>query len=279
MKEQIKKLKERNPLYEEILNFYEKILEAQSSEKNGHFVDLGIETGVRVLRLREGIPLLSKRDFFIDIPSSVRLFEAVCHAGKKVTEKLGENIENIEEAVAINALNLKELLRRHYDEGYLGEVAAEFGLDKFILGFLIHASVQPSLRANVEELKKGMNLKDWRKGYCPICGSVPLISELKDEGQRYYLCSFCGFEWASERLKCPFCENSDPEKLHYFFEEGKEAFRVDQCDNCMQYVKTVDSRKLDYEPDLVLEDIMTMHLDFLASEKGFKRVGAPAWGP
>lgn len=58
----------------------------------------------------------------------------------------------------------------------------------------------------------------------------------------------------------------------------KEAYRVDLCDNCMQYIKTVDSRKLGYEPYLVLEDITTIHLDFLASEKGYKRPAPSSWG-
>ena len=79
-------------------------------------------------------------------------------------------------------------------------------------------------------------------------------------------------------MKCPFCENNDHEKLHYFYAEGQETYRVDLCNNCKQYIKTVDSRKLDYEPDLNLEDIVTVHLDILALEKGFKRPTPNVWG-
>ena len=71
---------------------------------------------------------------------------------------------------------------------------------------------------------------------------------------------------------------SDHEKLQYLYEEGREAYRVDICDNCKQFIKTVDSRKLDYEPDLALEDIITIHLDILASEKGYKRAVPNLWG-
>ncbi|MEW6586108.1 MAG: formate dehydrogenase accessory protein FdhE, partial [Nitrospirota bacterium] len=164
------------------------------------------------------------------------------------------------------------------DEKYLGDIAAKFDIDRPILKFLIHESIQPSLRANMEKLKDQVDLKNWLRGYCPICGSVPAMSLLKGEGQRYFLCSFCGFQWPSERLKCPFCENRDQQKLHYFFEEGLEAYRIDLCDQCHQYIKTVDSRRLGYESDLTLEDITTVHLDILASEKGFKRAGLSRWG-
>jgi FdhE protein len=52
---------------------------------------------------------------------------------------------------------------------------------------------------------------------------------------------------------------------------------VDLCDKCKQYIKTVDTRKTASDPDLNIEDIATMYLDILASEKGFKRP-APSWG-
>ena len=68
------------------------------------------------------------------------------------------------------------------------------------------------------------------------------------------------------------------EKLHYFYAEGEEAYRIDVCDNCHQYIKTVDSRKLDHETDLHLDDIVTMHLDILATEKGYKRPVQNIWG-
>jgi hypothetical protein len=40
----------------------------------------------------------------------------------------------------------------------------------------------------------------------------------------------------------------------------------------------VDTRKTVSDPDLNLEDIATMHLDILASEKGFKRPAPGYWG-
>jgi len=105
------------------------------------------------------------------------------------------------------------------------------------------------------------------------------MSELKGEGQRYYLCSFCGFIWPGERLKCPFCERRNPEEHEYFYAKGEEIYRVDICKKCQQYIKTVDTRSLDYEPDLTLEDMTTLHLDIVASEKGFKRPISAPWGP
>ena len=278
-KKLIEHLRGKNPAYTEILGFYEKIIEAQDAER----IDISVaaihpHNNLKNLQTSEGFPLMDKKDFILDIPSGVRLFESLCRISRNANEKMRENIQAIEEASAINALNLRELLRRHSDESYLNGIAEEFSIDRAILLFLVTASIQPSLSANVEQLKDQVDLKNWLRGYCPVCGSSPQISELKDEGKRFFLCSFCRFTWPSERLKCPFCENADHEKLQYLYEEGQEAHRVDVCDNCKQYIKTVDSRKLDYEPDLPLEDIMTIHLDILASEKGYKRPVPNLWG-
>jgi FdhE protein len=278
-KKLIELLKGKNPSYTEILGFYEKVIEAQDAEKAAVSVaTLHLHNNLKSLQTSEGFPLIDRKDFILDIPSGVLLFESLCRISRNANEKMRENIQAIEEASAINALNLRELLRRHSDESYLNSIAEEFSIDKAILLFLVNASIQPSLNENAEQLKDQVDLKNWLKGYCPVCGSSPQISELKDEGRRFFLCSFCRFQWPSERLKCPYCENADHEKLQYLYEEGQEAYRVDVCDNCKQYIKTVDARKLDYEPDLPLEDIMTIHLDILASEKGYKRPVPNLWG-
>lgn len=278
-KKLIELLRGKNPAYTEILGFYEKVIGAQDAEKADVSVAaLHLHNNAKSLPTSEGFPLIDRKDFILDIPSCVRLFESLCRISRNANEKMRENIQAIEEASAINALNLRELLRRHSDDSYLNTIAEEFSIDRAILLFLVNASIQPSLSANVEQLKDQVDLKNWLRGYCPVCGSSPQISELKDEGKRFLLCSYCSFQWPSERLKCPFCETSDHEKLHYLYEEGREAYRVDICDNCKQFIKTVDSRKLDYEPDLELEDIITIHLDILASEKGYKRAVPNLWG-
>lgn len=84
-----------------------------------------------------------------------------------------ENIQNIELAIRNGALDLEELLRRHFDEMYLNGIIKNLNGDKTILKFLIHMSIQPSINSNVEKLKDRVDLNLWLRGYCPICGSFP----------------------------------------------------------------------------------------------------------
>jgi FdhE protein len=278
MKKRIEQLRQERSLYAEVLNLYEKIREEQALASPSISVNhLTVGEKLRTLEAKEGFPLIGKEDFVLDIPSSVALFESICHIAKNANEKMHTNILALEDAFSINALNLKELLKRHFDQSYIEKTAEEFDIDKTILKFLIHSGIQPSLEANVGRLKDQVDHKNWLKGYCPICGSLPQISELNGEGNRYLLCSFCGLRWPVERLKCPFCENSEHDKLHYLYAEGQESCRIDLCDNCNHYIKTVDSRKLGCEPDLELEDITSLHLDILATDKGYKRISHSLW--
>jgi FdhE protein len=272
-------LKKKNPAYTEILDFYKTIVEEQEAFKPIlKLIPLETSKDLGTLQVKDGFPLINKEDFILDITSSVMLFESLCKTGKNVTDKMKENILAIEDAIRNGFLDIEKLLERHYDKTYTDKILEDMEIDETVLNFLIHMSIKPSINLNVEKLRDKVALKNWLRGYCPICGSFPHISELIGEGQRYLMCSFCSFKWPSERLRCPSCENNDHKSLHYFYEEGQEVYRVDVCDKCMQYIKTVDSRKLDYEPDLNLEDIMTIHLDILASEKGFKRPVPSPWG-
>jgi len=275
----LERLKKKNPAYSELIDFYGKIAgELCIAKPQIPTTPIHPNEEVRKIRTKEGFPLVNKKAFLLDIPASITLFQSIANIAKETTSKLKKNVQKIEMADKHGKLNREELLKNHFDSTYLDEITRLLHLDRSILYFLIHTSLKPSIHANVENLRNQVDLKNWQRGYCPICGSLPQMSELKGEGQRYFQCSFCDFQWASERLKCPFCENKDHEKLHYFYAEGQEVHRVDLCDTCKRYIKTVDSRNIGYEPDLNLEDMITIHLDILASKKGFQRPVPNIWG-
>ena len=72
----------------------------------------------------------------------------------------------------------------------------------------------------------------------------------------------------------PFCENNEPKELGYFVSEEEEGFRLDFCKKCNHYIKTLDMRVIDSPAPLELENLITLHLDMLAHEQGFKPLTA-----
>lgn len=278
LKKRIQQIKKRRPGYKEILDFYQKVKEEQQKTKASLNVEpILMKEEWKELLKKEGFSLIEKKDFPIDVEASYSLFQSLCEIGKDANPHMAEEVKKIEENLHNKRLDPRGLLREAADQKKVEQTADELGLDKKILLFLIDHSVKPSIEAGVEKILNQINTETWMKGYCPICGSLPLLSVLKEEvGKRFLLCSYCGYPWRIDRLMCPFCHNSEQESLHYLSPEGEEAYRVDLCNKCHQYIKTIDLRKTE-APDLFLEDLATLHLDITASQKGYKRPVPNPW--
>ena len=280
LRERIQQIKKKRPGYGKILDFYQSVKEAQEKVKASLEIDSAqIGKEWKKLLSKEGFSLIQKEDFPLDIESSVKLFETLCQVGKNANPHMAEQLKKIKEAIDDKRIDLKKLLGGGLKEQRMEEIVEELGLDKNVFLFLFQSSIRPSIEAGVEQLRSELDPETWLKGYCPMCGSPPSLSLLKEEvGKRYLLCSFCGYQWRMDRIFCPFCKNKDQESLHYFFGEGEETHRIDLCDKCRQYIKTIDYRNLQ-ESDPVLEDLATLHLDILASQKGYKRQVPNPWIP
>jgi len=288
LKERIAWFREKMPVYRQLLDFYEGIREAQNEIKTTIDIPpIEIERNLKKNKFREGVPLLNKEDFHVDVLTAQKIFESVLRLGEKAPPKLRKEMEKIKQAVLQKALDIEAVLSDYLDEKFLQDTAYQLKIDYPAFSFLVRTSVESSIKANasaylrnVRQFKEPIPLDIWSKGYCPICGSAPYMALFgKDGGKRYVLCSFCGHEWRMQRLICPFCGNNDHNTLRYFFADGNEVYRVDLCDQCHQYIKTVDSRSLEYEPVLALEDLVTLHLDILASQQGFQRPVSSVWAP
>jgi len=278
IKNRIQKLKKKRPAYKEILNFYLKLKTEQENIKSSLKIQpLQLRKDLKDLLSREGFPLLEKKDFPIDIDSSINLFQRLCKIGKATNLYMSKYVKRIEEAIEQKRINLEEIFLESPKEEKVDEILNESGIDKKIFLFFLKESAMPSIEEGLKSFLKEVNGEKWLKNFCPICGSPPFLALLKEEvGKRYLLCSYCGYEWRFDRLACPFCENREQEFLQYFYEEGEENYRIDTCEKCKQYIKTLDLRKMELI-DPLLEDISTLHLDLLASKKGYNRPTPNPW--
>jgi FdhE protein len=152
------------------------------------------------------------------------------------------------------------------------------------LNFLVRAALEPSLSAAVTALvdwlgQNGITTAIRQTATCPVCGNLPYILELKEkEGFRFAVCSLCRHEYRIRRLACPVCDNTDPETLKFFTVPEEPGFRVETCDQCKTYTKTIDFRNLDRKPFPSLNDLESLTLDFLATEQGYSRATLSVWG-
>jgi FdhE protein len=156
-------------------------------------------------------------------------------------------------------------------------LSEQFNVKVDFLMFVGFNLIQAVLELYADRLKSRVNQESWLRGNCPVCGGDPAIEKLRrDDGKRIMQCSLCGTEWQFKRITCPFCANDDHNSLRYFFveedsSEKEGAFRVDVCDKCKTYIKTIDERKLpeSKKVDLFLENTNTIYLDILAQRDGY----------
>lgn len=113
-------------------------------------------------------------------------------------------------------------------------------------------------------------------GHCPFCGGAAWVSARKpapdaETGFRSLHCSLCGLEWSFNRICCPSCEESDPEKLPNFQSDLHANVRIEACETCRRYVKSIDMTQ-DARPVPVVDDLLSISMDLWAVEQGYSRI-------
>jgi FdhE protein len=115
---------------------------------------------------------------------------------------------------------------------------------------------------------------------CPFCGSKPQLAVLRPEGdgaKRFLLCSLCGTEWFFRRLLCPNCAEENKEKLPVFTAKEFDYVRVDACDTCRTYLKSIDlSKNGNAVP--VVDELATLSLNMWAQEHNYQKVQPNLFG-
>jgi FdhE protein len=109
---------------------------------------------------------------------------------------------------------------------------------------------------------------------CPVCGSRPQLAVIRPEGdggKRSLLCSLCMSEWEFRRILCPACGEEDHKKLPRYSAEGMSAVRVEACDSCNSYLKSVDLTQ-DGQAVPVVDEIASAALDLWAAEHDYRKI-------
>ncbi len=140
------------------------------------------------------------------------------------------------------------------------------------LQFLLHASLRPIFESIALAYGDLEALQAWERGSCPICGGGPALETfLGEEGRRMLLCHRCGHGWGFRRVRCPFCDNTEQEKLRYLYFGPESMCRIDVCDACRGYLKGFDTRHAPRGLSPEAEDLVTPEFDLVAVREGYER--------
>jgi len=128
--------------------------------------------------------------------------------------------------------------------------------------------------AELAHTRAALQLDGYTHSLCPFCNRKPAIAVLRPQGdgaRRNLVCGFCLCEWEFRRIVCAGCGQEDQAKLPVYTAEQFPYTRVECCDACHTYIKSVDLAKNGLADPLV-DELATVPLDLWAQEHGYTKL-------
>jgi FdhE protein len=229
-------------------------------------------------RLHAGIPLLHEQPALVDLQFAAGLFERLVTA-------LSPQFDVLANTLGCGRLDAERLFAEAFVQhaDHLGQIARAADLDAELLSAAATLAVAPVLRGYAAKLAPLLAPPDqqtsgWMQGYCPICGGWPLLGELRGAERVAWLrCGACGCGWQVQRGACPFCGNDDERLLGTLTLESEPRFRAVICQRCTSYLKVGNALEPPPTEVLALDDVLSLHLDVAAVDRGFHRASGTGY--
>lgn len=151
---------------------------------------------------------------------------------------------------------------------YFSSFAEKHGVAEWLPQFVAETAIRPFMKKAQAELKESLKELDHNHG-CPACGEPARFAIVGKSGKKEITCPRCHYAWEQKKISCAHCGSEDHENQVILKVEGEESAQVHACKSCNGYTKVVDTKRLIDTAAPELLDLRTIHLDFIAQEKGF----------
>jgi FdhE protein len=265
------KLTDANPDLEGAVDFYEEVLPLMDQIRPT-LHGLHLDMNEARVKLHQGVPLLwGEFSTAAGADPSMELFMTLC---RLATEGGNEDGEILMQAVLNGDVDLRQLMVEalRLERGELMAVARSLNIELLSMEAILRHMLMPIVQAYASAFGQILDFAEWRQGYCPVCGDWPLFGELHGRDKlRHLRCGRCTASWRFKRLACIWCGTTKRQDLSFLYEPEAKTWRVDVCEHCRGYVKTLVS----YDPleadMLLVHDLQTLYMDQLAVDAGYRR--------
>jgi FdhE protein len=240
------------PFAAEVLDFYAAVARFQKAL-------YGYIRQAREKSLLPGHSFVDSLDLALLMPRFPGFLKVVREAAPPALSALAEQIAAEKEP------RWEKLLRGFWQRSEAGEMP-------YTESFFARAFLQPYAEFVAEKLPTPV--RHVTSATCPVCDSEPVVGVLREEqlgAKRSFVCSLCAHEWDFPRLICPGCGEDRNEALAVFTSEDFEHVRVEACDTCKTYVKTVDLTKYGLAIPVV-DELAAIPLTLWAQEHGYTKL-------
>lgn len=239
-------LSRKHPAVSELLVFYQQLARFQKS-------------------VFEQLASAQEHDLAVLLPFFPGLIALVKAAGSPA---LAEAAGALEQDSRQDRLELLESIWQHQVESR--QLAGEYAL-------FAQALLQPY--AEFLAAKSG-SVMEGAPQLCPFCGSKPQLAVLRQEGdggKRSLVCSLCSTEWNFRRVVCPNCGEENKDRLPIFIANEFDYVRIDACDTCHTYIKSIDLTKNGNAIPMV-DELATLSLNLWAEENNYQKLRPNLFG-
>lgn len=224
--------------------------------------------------LRRGEPLVTLAEPPVD-PG--RFAALLADLAALYAESRAEARPLAERLAALPPAERQELAEALLSGGDTAAWAARLGGSEDLLLTLGGLALQPFMARFARAVREIAPLHGWRQIQCPVCGAAPDLCRIDPDNIRHLHCPRCDTQWEHHRLTCAVCGTDDVRQVSILTLAELEPWRVEVCDRCGGYIKTLDQRHGGHlampRIDLYLEDARTLQLDLLAEQEGYRRGG------
>jgi FdhE protein len=216
-----------------------------------------------------GAPFLHHQRLRIDGRGAMRLMRRLASAAAGPLRRYRPPAE---EAIRLVAAAVRQ------DSTELGTLAAAADVDAGALTSAAHMASLPLLQSCGRQLE-GRTPRFWPAGHCPVCAAWPILAERVGlDRSRRLRCGRCATQWQIQVLCCVYCGEQDHRQLGYLVpEDGGEILKVEICNHCGGYLKSVATLVSIPAIELLLRDLETVELDLVAVDRGYGRPEKPGF--
>jgi FdhE protein len=218
---------------------------------------------------RRGVPLLRGSCSLVDLKPAAAILDSLLErlAKTSLPEEPAQEIRELRRALGADPSGSERAVACLFEQN--DPAPPHSGMLRYV-GWTVLARYLAPVVGHFGDWRED---EQWLKSYCPTCGSLPAMGQLAgtESRMRHLVCGCCGTRWRFRRTGCPFCENTDDHRLAAVAIEGEAGLRIDYCESCGGYLKTYAGTGSEA---LLLADWTSLHLDVIASDRGWKRFAA-----
>ncbi len=224
-------------------------------------------------RLSQRKPILDAKNLIIEEKDLEKIFDFVFPVIKKYFSKRKKPLLKLEDLADKRRFSLKQLVAAMVgkDEKFFMEIAEKHGLSQQLLEIVIELISVPYFELIAEYFNKQLAEIHYREPVCPVCGNSPALAKINEQKKTKLLwCRLCDTTWTFYDKICPYCLNDKIEEQKFIFPADKKPFRIEACNRCNRYMKTINGSFITSSLNYSVINISSYYLDILAKYYGFK---------